>query len=237
MRLHSLRDRALYVTPIRIALGVLWLGAARIAGAPGTGAVLAFAGGVFLIVFTLFNDPRSRFLRRGDPKAAPGRRVGRGPAAPGAARDAAEHGRGVGSCRGRARVPADPLGVPRRDLDRAGSRGSAVRNACRPDALRGAEVRRRVSALTGVYATRVQNWMLTELDSGERIVSERLDHVRSAAVGLLDRGRLTRRGRGRGRRHALHRAPAVQGDRHVLGGRDRRDLRRARRRAQCRDLT
>ena len=71
MTLHSLRDRALYVTPIRIALGVLWLGAARIAGAPGTGAVLAFAGGVFLIVFTLFNDPRSRFLRRGDPKAAP----------------------------------------------------------------------------------------------------------------------------------------------------------------------
>jgi predicted Zn-dependent peptidase len=29
----------------------------------------------------------------------------------------------------------------------------------------------------------VQNWTLTELDSGERIVSERLDHVRSAAVG------------------------------------------------------
>jgi predicted Zn-dependent peptidase len=29
----------------------------------------------------------------------------------------------------------------------------------------------------------VQNWMLTELDSGERIISERLEHVRSAAVG------------------------------------------------------
>src|SRR5512142_1871179 len=29
----------------------------------------------------------------------------------------------------------------------------------------------------------MQNWMLTELDSGERVVSERLDHVRSAAVG------------------------------------------------------
>jgi predicted Zn-dependent peptidase len=37
--------------------------------------------------------------------------------------------------------------------------------------------------VTAVYATRVQNWMLTELDSGERIVSERLGHVRSAAVG------------------------------------------------------
>jgi len=29
----------------------------------------------------------------------------------------------------------------------------------------------------------VQDWRLTELDSGERIISERLDHVRSAAVG------------------------------------------------------
>lgn len=29
----------------------------------------------------------------------------------------------------------------------------------------------------------VQNWTLTELDSGERIISERLEHVRSAAVG------------------------------------------------------
>src|SRR6476619_1120112 len=29
----------------------------------------------------------------------------------------------------------------------------------------------------------MQNWTLTELDSGERVVSERLDHVRSAAVG------------------------------------------------------
>ena len=29
----------------------------------------------------------------------------------------------------------------------------------------------------------MQDWKLTELDSGERIISERLDHVRSAAVG------------------------------------------------------
>jgi hypothetical protein len=71
MTLHSLRDRALFVTPIRVALGVLWLTAARIVGAPGTGALLAFAGGVFLIVFTLFNDPRSRFLRRGEARDAP----------------------------------------------------------------------------------------------------------------------------------------------------------------------
>ena len=29
----------------------------------------------------------------------------------------------------------------------------------------------------------MQNWTLTELDSGERVISERLDHVRSVAVG------------------------------------------------------
>ena len=30
----------------------------------------------------------------------------------------------------------------------------------------------------------MQNWALTELDSGERVISERLDHVRSVAVGF-----------------------------------------------------
>src|SRR4051812_902541 len=29
----------------------------------------------------------------------------------------------------------------------------------------------------------MQNWVLTELDSGERVISEKLDHVRSAAIG------------------------------------------------------
>ena len=71
MTLHSLRDRALYVTPIRVVLGAVWLVAARVAGSPATGATLAFAGGAFLIVFSLFNDPRSRFLRRGDAREAP----------------------------------------------------------------------------------------------------------------------------------------------------------------------
>ena len=71
MTLHSLRDRALYVTPIRLVLGVVWLLAARVAGSPGTGALLAFVGGAFVIVFTLFNDPRSRFLQRGEAKDAP----------------------------------------------------------------------------------------------------------------------------------------------------------------------
>jgi hypothetical protein len=71
MTLHSLRDRALLVAPIRLGLAVCWLAAARLAGAPGSGALLAFAGGAFAIVFTLFNDPRSRFVRREEPAPAP----------------------------------------------------------------------------------------------------------------------------------------------------------------------
>lgn len=71
MTLHSLRDRALYVAPIRVLLGAVWLVAAHVAGSPGTGALLAFAGGAFVTVFTLFNDPRARFLRRGEANDAP----------------------------------------------------------------------------------------------------------------------------------------------------------------------
>jgi predicted Zn-dependent peptidase len=33
------------------------------------------------------------------------------------------------------------------------------------------------------YDPLVQNWVMTELDSGERVISERLDHVRSVTVG------------------------------------------------------
>ena len=33
------------------------------------------------------------------------------------------------------------------------------------------------------YDPKVQNWELTELDSGERVISERLEHVRSVAIG------------------------------------------------------
>ena len=29
----------------------------------------------------------------------------------------------------------------------------------------------------------MHEWVLTELDSGERVISERLEHVRSAAIG------------------------------------------------------
>lgn len=71
MTLHSLRDRALFVAPIRLGLGLVWVAAARLAGAPPTGALLAFAGGAFVTVFTLYNDPRSRFLPRREPEPAP----------------------------------------------------------------------------------------------------------------------------------------------------------------------
>jgi hypothetical protein len=69
--LHSLRDRALLVAPIRLGLGVVWVFAARLSGATATTALLAFAGGAFMTVFSLFNDPRARFLRRPEPMDAP----------------------------------------------------------------------------------------------------------------------------------------------------------------------
>lgn len=56
--------RALGVIPLRLALGVLLLVVARLAGAESGPALLAFALGVLGIVFVIFNDPRARFLRR-----------------------------------------------------------------------------------------------------------------------------------------------------------------------------
>jgi len=61
--LHSYRDRTIGVIPIRLALGALLLGAARLAGAERAPALVAFAVGVLGITFVIFNDPRSRFLR------------------------------------------------------------------------------------------------------------------------------------------------------------------------------
>lgn len=58
VRLHSLRNHALYVAPIRIGLGALWLGGAHLAGVSSASTLLACAGGVFVIVFIGLNDPR-----------------------------------------------------------------------------------------------------------------------------------------------------------------------------------
>ena len=71
MILHSLRERALLVAPIRLGLGILWVVGARLSGATATTALLAFAGGAFATVFTIFNDPRGRFLRREQPVDLP----------------------------------------------------------------------------------------------------------------------------------------------------------------------
>ena len=59
------------VAPIRLALGVLWLAAARLAGAGSTPALLAFATGAVGFLFLAFNDPRSAFLTRAEPQPVP----------------------------------------------------------------------------------------------------------------------------------------------------------------------
>lgn len=62
--MHSIRDRALGVAPLRLVLGGFLLVVARAAGADNGPSLLAFVVGVFGIVFVIFNDPRARFLRR-----------------------------------------------------------------------------------------------------------------------------------------------------------------------------
>ena len=59
------------VAPIRLGLGVVWLAAARLAGAESTPALLAFGTGLVGFVFLAFNDPRSAFFTRAEPKPAP----------------------------------------------------------------------------------------------------------------------------------------------------------------------
>ena len=69
MTLHSLRDRALLVAPIRVLLGIVWIAAAIPAGAGRGPALLAAASSAVIIVFVAFNDPRSRF--RGEVQIEP----------------------------------------------------------------------------------------------------------------------------------------------------------------------
>jgi len=60
---HSVRTRTLLVIPIRLALGLTWLGGALLAGSRGGPALLAFAIGALGIAFLIFNDPRGRFVQ------------------------------------------------------------------------------------------------------------------------------------------------------------------------------
>ena len=82
------------------------------------------------------------------------------------------------------------------------------------------------------YDPPVQKYVLSELDSGERVITERIPSVRSVALGFWIGAGSRDETRLEGRRHALHRAPAVQGHALLLGAGHRRDLRRARRRAE-----
>ena len=77
---------------------------------------------------------------------------------------------------------------------------------------------------------------LTELATGERVISERVPGVRSVALGFWIGAGSRDEPDARGGRLALHRAPALQGLGALLGAGDRRDLRRARRRAERRHL-
>ncbi|HKU59136.1 MAG TPA: hypothetical protein VJP39_05975 [Gaiellaceae bacterium] len=54
----------MYLALIRVALGLMWVVAARIAGASSAPAWLAFATAVFATAFLCFNDPRTRAVQR-----------------------------------------------------------------------------------------------------------------------------------------------------------------------------
>jgi hypothetical protein len=69
--LHPVRGRTILVAPIRLALGLAWFGAARVAGAAQASALLAFGSGVAAFVFLAFNDPRMSFIVRNDPAPVP----------------------------------------------------------------------------------------------------------------------------------------------------------------------
>ncbi len=63
MRVESIRLRLLLVAPLRLVLGIAWLGAARAVGGSSGPVFLAFAAGAFAIAFLVPNDPRARFRR------------------------------------------------------------------------------------------------------------------------------------------------------------------------------
>jgi hypothetical protein len=71
MTLHSLRGHLIYVAPLRLGLGVAWLLIGLATGVPSAGALGAFAGGLFMTVFLMFNDPRAAFLQRREAEPLP----------------------------------------------------------------------------------------------------------------------------------------------------------------------
>src|SRR6476469_1364916 len=70
-RVQSVRLRLILIGPLRVVLGIVWLVAALLAGAPSKPALIGFGVGVFWMVFLAFNDPRSRFRRDPEPLPLP----------------------------------------------------------------------------------------------------------------------------------------------------------------------
>jgi hypothetical protein len=60
------------VTPVRLALGLVVLGLARVVGADAGSAGLAFVAAALFTAFIALNDPRRRFYRRpAEPRSVP----------------------------------------------------------------------------------------------------------------------------------------------------------------------
>jgi hypothetical protein len=70
MLVESVRLRLLLIGPLRLALGIAWLGAARAVGGSGPAGLLAFGAGAFAMTFLVPNDPRAHFRRAPDEPAA-----------------------------------------------------------------------------------------------------------------------------------------------------------------------
>jgi hypothetical protein len=63
MLVESLRLRLLLIGPLRLALSLLWVVAARADGARSGGTLIAFVAGAFASAFLVANDPFIRFRK------------------------------------------------------------------------------------------------------------------------------------------------------------------------------
>lgn len=61
--MESVRLRLALVAPLRVVLSIVWLVAARAAGAPSATSLPAYATGAVIFLFIAFLDPRARFRR------------------------------------------------------------------------------------------------------------------------------------------------------------------------------
>jgi hypothetical protein len=68
---ESVRLRLALIGPLRLILSVVFVIAARAAGAPSRPALVAYLVGAVVILVVSFNDPRARFLNSPDPGQLP----------------------------------------------------------------------------------------------------------------------------------------------------------------------